>query len=122
MQHEHHDLIHEFPEYREEIHNLKVTNEHFREIFDAYHKIDKEVYRVENNIEPRSDTEMEDLKKRRLALKDELFQILRQSKPQTNDEIVVQVLKNKGARKIAVFGYVRGEEMESIFGRGCKVD
>ena len=45
MQHEHHDLIHEFPEYREEIHNLKTTNEHFREIFDAYHKIDKEVYR-----------------------------------------------------------------------------
>ena len=81
MQHEHHDLIHEFPEYREEIRTLKMTNEHFREIFDAYHKIDKEVYRVENNIEPRSDTEMEDLKKRRLVLKDELFKILRQSKP-----------------------------------------
>ena len=81
MQHEHHDLIHEFPEYREVIHTLKMTNEHFREIFDAYHKIDKEVYRVENNIEPRSDTEMEDLKKRRLVLKDELFRILRQSKP-----------------------------------------
>lgn len=81
MQHEHHDLIHEFPEYRKEIHNLKMTNEHFREIFDAYHKIDKEVFRVENNIEPRPDTEMEDLKKRRLVLKDELFKILKQSKP-----------------------------------------
>jgi len=81
MQHEHHDLIHEFPEYRDEIHTLKMTNEHFREIFDAYHKIDKEVYRVENNIEPRSDTEMEDLKKRRLVLKEELFRILRQSNP-----------------------------------------
>lgn len=81
MQHEHHDLIHEFPEYREEIHNLKTTNEYFREIFDAYHKIDKEVYRVENNIEPRSDWALEEIKKRRLALKDELFQILRQSKP-----------------------------------------
>ena len=80
MQHEHHGLIHEFPEYREEIHNLKMTNEHFREIFDAYHKIDRKVYRVENNIEPRPDTEMEDLKKQRLALKDELFQILRQCK------------------------------------------
>ena len=81
MQHEHHGLIHEFPEYREEIHTLKMTNEHFREIFDAYHKIDKEVYRVENNIEPRSDTEMEDLKKRRLVLKDELFKMIRQGKP-----------------------------------------
>ena len=81
MQHEHHDLIHEFPEYREEIHNLKMTNEQFREFFDAYHKIDREVYRVENNIEPRSDAALEELKKRRLALKDELFKMLRQSKP-----------------------------------------
>ena len=81
MQHEHHDLIHEFPEYREEIHNLKMTNERFRELFDAYHKIDREVYRVENNIEPRSDAALGEIKKRRLALKDELFRILRQSKP-----------------------------------------
>ena len=81
MQHEHHDLIHEFPEYREEIHNLKMTNEQFRELFDAYHKIDREVYRVENNIEPRAEAALEELKKRRLALKDELFRIIRQIKP-----------------------------------------
>ena len=53
MQHEHHDLIHEFPEYREEIHNLKMTNEHFRELFDAYHKIDREVQREESNSDAR---------------------------------------------------------------------
>lgn len=81
MQQEHHDLVHEFPEYREEIHRLKTSNEHFKELFDAYHKIDREVYRVEYNIEPRSDIEMEDLKKRRLLLKDELFKILKQTKP-----------------------------------------
>ena len=81
MQHEHHGLIHEFPEYREEIHNLKMSNEHFRELFDEYHKLDREVFRVENNIEARSETAFEDLKKRRLTLKDELFRMLRQSKP-----------------------------------------
>ena len=81
MQHEHHDLIHEFPEYREEIHNLKMSNEHFRELFDEYHKLDREVFRVENNIEARSETAFEELKKRRLTLKDELFRMLRQSKP-----------------------------------------
>ena len=80
MQHEHHDLIHEFPEYREQIHNLKTTNEQFRELFDAYHKIDREVYRVENSIEPRADVVLEELKKRRFAIKDELFRIPRQSK------------------------------------------
>ncbi|NUO10460.1 MAG: DUF465 domain-containing protein [Candidatus Brocadia sp.] len=81
MQHEHHDLIHEFPEYREKIHDLKITNDRFRELFDEYHKVDKEVFRVENNIEPRSDVALEDIKKRRLVLKDELFKMLRQSMP-----------------------------------------
>ena len=81
MQHEHHDLVHEFPEYREKIHNLKMTNDHFKKLFDDYHKLDKEVYRVGNNIEPRSDEAMEELKKQRLALKDELFQILRHNTP-----------------------------------------
>ena len=80
MQHEHHDLIHEFPEYREEIHHMKTTNEHFRGLFDAYHKIDREVFRVENNIEPRAYTALEELKKKRLAIKDELFLLLRQGK------------------------------------------
>jgi len=59
---------------------LKLPTSTF-EIFDAYHTIDKEVYRVENNIEPRSDAALEELKKRRLVLKDELFRIIRQSKP-----------------------------------------
>lgn len=82
MQSEHHDLIHEFPEYREEIHHLKMTNEHFKMLFDKYHKLDREVYRVEYNIEPRSDMALEELKKQRLVLKDELFQMLKQSRPQ----------------------------------------
>lgn len=81
MQHEHHDLVHEFPEYREKIHTLKMTNEHFRDIFQEYHKLDREVFRVENDIEPRSDVALEELKKRRLVLKDELFQMLRQGTP-----------------------------------------
>ena len=84
MTHEHHGLVHEFPEYREEIHNLKMTNEHFRELFDEYHKLDREVYRVEYNIEPRSDVALENLKKRRLVLKDELFLMLRQTKHNEN--------------------------------------
>lgn len=44
MQYEHHDLIHEFPEHREKIHNLKMTNEYFRELFHEYHKLDREVF------------------------------------------------------------------------------
>lgn len=80
MQHEHHGLVHEFPEYREKIHNLKMNDAHFRTLFDKYHELDREVFRVENNIEPRSDATLEDLKKRRLSLKDELFQMLKNNK------------------------------------------
>lgn len=79
MQHEHHGIIHEFPEYREKIHTLKMSNLHFKTLFDEYHKLDKEVFRVENDINPTSDVTMENLKKQRLALKDELFQMLKKS-------------------------------------------
>jgi len=83
MQNEHHDIVHEFPEFREEIHNLKMKDNHFKTLFDEYHKLDKEVYRAEYDIEPKSDTALEDLKMRRLALKDEIYKILQQKSSQT---------------------------------------
>ena len=39
---EKHDLIHELPEYRDRIHDLKVTNKHFANRFEKYHDIDHE--------------------------------------------------------------------------------
>ncbi len=80
MQYEHHGLVHEFPEYRKKIHTLKMSNDHFKKLFDEYHKLDKEVFRVENDIDPKSDITLENLKKQRLALKDELFQMLKNGK------------------------------------------
>ena len=77
MQSEHHALANEFPEFRDKIHDMKMSDEHFQKLFDEYHKLDREVYRVEYDIEPRSDAALEELKKRRLVLKDELYQILK---------------------------------------------
>lgn len=74
---EHHPLLKEFPEYRERIHQLKVDDEHFRTLFEEYHELDKAVYRMDENIEPVSDAVMEETKKRRLAVKDELYTMLR---------------------------------------------
>ncbi|MBA4135475.1 MAG: GTP-binding protein, partial [Flavobacterium sp.] len=31
---EKHDLLHEFPQYQEKIHELKVSDAHFRKLFD----------------------------------------------------------------------------------------
>lgn len=79
MQGEHHDLIHELPEYREKIHELKVSDNHFAKLFDEYHEVDHEVRRIEQEIETPSDEYTEELKKKRLLLKDELFAILKQA-------------------------------------------
>lgn len=79
MQGEHHDLIHELPEYREKIHELKVSDKHFAKLFDEYHEVDHEVRRIEQEIETPSDDYTEELKKKRLFLKDELFGMLKQA-------------------------------------------
>ena len=73
----HHDIGRELPEYRDRIHSLKTSNAHFARLFDEYHELDKQVARIEQEIEPTSDDHAEELKKRRLKLKDELFAMLR---------------------------------------------
>lgn len=77
MLNEKHDLIHELPEYRDTIHNLKTTNNHFSRLFDEYHELDHEVHRIETGVETTSDEYLEDKKKKRLLLKDELFEMIK---------------------------------------------
>lgn len=76
---DHHPLLNEFPELRDRIHTLKTEDAHFRRLFDEYHELDRQVYRMDENIEPASDETMEALKARRVALKDELYALLRGS-------------------------------------------
>jgi uncharacterized protein YdcH (DUF465 family) len=73
---EKHDLIHEFPEHRERIHELKVGDQHFARLFDEYHKLEHQVRRIEEGVETTSDNYLEDLKKKRLKLKDTLYVML----------------------------------------------
>jgi uncharacterized protein YdcH (DUF465 family) len=73
---EHHDLLHELPEYKDKIHELKVGNAHFAKLFDQYHEIDHEVRRIEQGVETPADDYVEEVKKKRLALKDELYKML----------------------------------------------
>lgn len=74
---EKHDLIHELPEYKEQIHELKMSNKHFAHQFEKYHEVDHEIYRIEEGIENTSDEYLEEAKKKRLALKDELFTMIK---------------------------------------------
>ena len=40
----HHPLVKEFPEYKEQIHNLKMTNNHFSKLMKEYEEVDKHIY------------------------------------------------------------------------------
>ncbi len=73
---EHHDLLHEFPEHRDRIHDLKVNHAHFSRLFDEYHQVTKDVERMESEIEAVCTQTEETAKLRRLHLKDELHTMI----------------------------------------------
>jgi len=74
---EKHDLIHELPEHKDRIHELKMNNKHFEKLFIKYHDLDHQVRRIEEGVETPSDDFIEELKKERLFLKDELFGMIK---------------------------------------------
>ncbi|WP_448212488.1 YdcH family protein [Colwellia sp. MEBiC06753] len=77
MFNEKHDLHHEFPEFKQEIHELKMNNAHFAKLFNEYHQQNDEVIRIEQGVENTSDDYLELQKKQRLQLKDALYAMLK---------------------------------------------
>ena len=73
---EKHDLVHELPEHRAAIHDLKISNRHFARLFDEYHETDDEVHHIETGIKTTSDDYLDGKKKHRLLLKDQLLQMI----------------------------------------------
>jgi len=73
---EKHDLLHEFPEHRERIRELKMGDARFARLFNQYHEVEHEVHRIEAGSGAVSDDYLEQCKKRRLNLKDELYQMI----------------------------------------------
>ena len=73
---EHHDLVHEFPTMRDKIHELKLSNAHFRKLFDQYHELTRAVENMENEVTPVTSVTEEEAKLKRLHLKDELYGML----------------------------------------------
>ena len=71
-----HPLVVDFPEHKEAIQALKLSNAHFKHLLDQYQTVDEEIVRIETDLEPASDARTEQLKHRRLHLKDELMAML----------------------------------------------
>lgn len=76
MLHEHKSLEEEMPEFTAEIEKLRKENTHFEKLYTKLEKLDNEIHRHEADIEPISDEHMEDLKKDRLKIKDEMHNML----------------------------------------------
>lgn len=74
---EKHDLVHEFPQDKEKIHDLKINDRHFAKLFDEYHEVDHEVHRIEVGAESSSDFYLDERKKVRLNLKDQLLLMIK---------------------------------------------
>lgn len=76
MSHTPHQLHEEFPEFVEKMHEYKMNNAHFVKLSDNYQDINNEIHRIESGVEPSSDDRLEELKKQRLHLKDEIATLL----------------------------------------------
>ena len=76
MSHTPHELAQDFPEYAERIHSLKTSDGHFARLFDEYHEINRAVHRAETNVEPLEELQEVEMRKKRGALKDELYKML----------------------------------------------
>jgi uncharacterized protein len=76
MSHVPHELVEEFPEFQEKITQMKQENAHFSKLYEEYHDINRAVHRAETDVEPTDDFHMEEMRKKRMHLKDELYGML----------------------------------------------
>ena len=64
-----------FPEFRDLISKLKTEDAHFARLFDKHNELDQKIKNFESGIEIATGSEIEVLKKEKLAIKDELYAI-----------------------------------------------
>ena len=73
---EKHDLLHEFPEHREKILTLHKQSNLFKKLFDEYQEKDNHIHRIEEGIEATTDDHLNELRMKRVHLKDDLYKML----------------------------------------------
>ena len=76
MSHTPHELHEEFPEYDAKIADLKANDAHFARLAEEYHAINRAVHRAETNVDPVEALAEVEMRKKRGALKDELYRML----------------------------------------------
>ncbi len=76
MSHTPHELPEEFPQHLEKMHSLKESDAHFGRLYDEYYEVNRAVFRAETRLDPMEDLVMDQLRKKRALLKDQIWAIL----------------------------------------------
>ena len=74
-----HTLSEEFPGQMDKIHALKVSDSRFAQLLVDYDEVNDQIHTAETNIQPVSQDHETALRKRRLALKDQIAEALSQA-------------------------------------------
>lgn len=74
-----------FPADADALHRLKLGNPHFARLAERHHVLNREIHRIESEIEPASDDRLEALKKERLHLLDEIAALI-EAEPESAGE------------------------------------
>jgi len=70
-----------FSEHSDLVAQLKSTNAHFASVYDKHDALDQKIARMTQGKEPGTDLQIEELKKSKLALKDEAYALLQKAQP-----------------------------------------
>jgi uncharacterized protein YdcH (DUF465 family) len=70
-----------FPEHRDLITQLKGRDAHFTRLFERHNELDQQIKNMEAHIAPGSPLDVENLKKEKLSLKDQIYAVLKKAQP-----------------------------------------
>lgn len=73
---EKHNLVNEFPQHKQKIHDLKMNDQHFKKLFDEYENVDIDIHRIETGAEVTKDEVLNGLRTKRVHLKDQISGLL----------------------------------------------
>ncbi|WGV17597.1 YdcH family protein [Fuscovulum ytuae] len=71
-----HDLYEDFPEKTAAIHALKASDAHFARLVEEYHEVNRAVHRAETRVEVLSSEHENELRQKRMRLKDAIWKQL----------------------------------------------
>ena len=80
----HQNLTESFPELKDSFHHLKTHDHHFQHILQKYEELDTLVHKIDHEQETMGELELEKVKKERVALKDDLYNLMLKHKNQAN--------------------------------------